>query len=293
MRQSMPRALGRAILFIALTLTLLAAYVLAGFLGATPRRIIKRAWCVGTLWILGIRLRQMGRPHTGLPTLYVANHLSYVDIPCIAACLDAPFVAKSEVASWPLFGLLARLTDTLFIRRYWREARRQRDQIARRLEAGHNLVLFGEGTSSDGHAVLPLKTSLLSVAEPGIVGRTIAIQPVTLCFRRFKDGRPIIGRDADYYAWWGEATLSAHLWRMLKLPGMEAEIVFAPPILSNVPIARKQLGPHIRSSMQRIVAGDGLPAAPRHPAVAGPADRGGLDGALAFEAIKNEEAALR
>ncbi|SNB54587.1 lyso-ornithine lipid acyltransferase [Arboricoccus pini] len=278
MRESLPRAIGRAIGFVTITLALLAIYSLARPLGPTARRKIRRGWSASTLWILGIRLRRSGRPYTGLPTLYVANHLSYIDIPCIATCLDAPFIAKSEVAGWPLFGMLAKLTDTLFVRRHWREARRQRDQIADRLEAGHDLVLFGEGTSSDGLSVLPIKTSLLSVAEVGVVGRTIAIQPITLCFRRFRDGRPIVGRDADYYAWWGDATLVAHLWRLLKLPGMEAEIVFSPATLSDMPIARKQLGPHLRQTMQAIIAGNGLSPPPTLPVRDSLPDQDRIDG---------------
>jgi 1-acyl-sn-glycerol-3-phosphate acyltransferase len=138
-----------------------------------------------------------------LPTLFVANHVSYLDIPILGAVLEATFIAKTEVAGWPFFGHLARLTDTIFIRRHWRQALIQRNLLADRMGGGESLILFAEGTSGNGLEVLPLKSSLLSIAETGVVGRLIAVQPVALAHLRLADGTLIDRATCDHYAWYG------------------------------------------------------------------------------------------
>ena len=139
----------------------------------------------------GSRSTSSGRPFAACPTVYVANHVSYLDVLVLGALLDGTFIAKSEIASWPLFGLLCRLTGTLFVRRHWRSALIQRNALAGRMRQGESFILFGEGTSSNGLGVLPIKTSLLSVAEPWILDCPVAVQPVTLIYARHADGMPI------------------------------------------------------------------------------------------------------
>lgn len=173
----------------------------------------------GVLLLLGVHLEVRGRPTAVEPALFVPNHVSYLDIPILGALCDAAFIAKAEIADWPFFGWLARKSGTLFVRRHWREAKRQRDALAARLARTESFVLFAEGTSSPGLDVLPLKTSLLSVAEPNVVDRPIAVQPVVLAYRRLRRGPPIDAHNAELYAWCGDATLLPHLWRVLQLPG--------------------------------------------------------------------------
>jgi 1-acyl-sn-glycerol-3-phosphate acyltransferase len=115
--------------------------------------------------ILGIAIKRRGRLSRKRPTLFAANHVSYLDIAVLGALVRGSFVAKSEVRDWPLFGLLAKLQSTVFVERRVRRAMRHRDEMAERLAAGRNLILFPEGTSSDGNRVLPFKSALLSVAE--------------------------------------------------------------------------------------------------------------------------------
>lgn len=248
------RAVWRAAVFVALTLVLLPFAVLLHPLGSAPRTIIRRLWCRGVCLILGLRTRRLGEPFHACPTLFVANHVSYLDICLIGGFIDATFIAKSEVAAWPLFGLLARLGQTMFIRRHWRQALIQRDMLAERMRWGESFVLFAEGTSTDGLDLAPLKTSLLSVAEPWILDRPIAVQPLTLTYLRLADGSLIDASNADRYAWWGDTEMLPHLLRLLCLPGAEIVVQLGAPVLSWEVSSRKALGralhAEIRSTLQ-------------------------------------------
>lgn len=117
--------------------------------GRTPRRLA-RAWHRGCCAIVGLRIRVRGAPATTGSTLLVANHVSYLDIVILGSLVDAGFVAKAEVARWPLIGLIGRIGGTIFVERRTSCSAGQRDQIARRLAVGDDLILFAEGTSSDG-----------------------------------------------------------------------------------------------------------------------------------------------
>ncbi len=110
----------RGISFLALTGGLLVLYLLAMALGTRATLVVRRLWCRGTAWLLGVRITLAGRPFTDCPTLLVANHVSYLDVLALGAFVDGTFIAKSEVAGWPLFGTLGKLTRTLFVRRHWR-----------------------------------------------------------------------------------------------------------------------------------------------------------------------------
>lgn len=248
------RALVRITLFAVLTAGVLVLWAVTLPLGRVRVRPLRRLWCRGVLALLGIRLLRRGAPIRACPVVLVPNHVSYLDVPILGALVDATFIAKAEVAGWPVLGLLARLAGTLFVRRHWREARRQRDALAARLRAGESFVLFAEGTSSPGLDVLPLKTSLLSVAEPWVLERPVAVQPVVLAYRRLACGTPIDARNAGLYAWWGEATLLPHLWRLLQREGVEVMVEIGEPVLSWSVRSRKLLGAELRARLRAGLA---------------------------------------
>ena len=195
MRKRPLRGAVRAALFLSLTVALLLVYFPAMLLGRRAMLGVRNLWCRATARLLGVRIRHAGGPFTDCPTLFVANHVSYLDVLALGSFADGSFIAKSEVASWPLFGLLARLTRTMFIRRHWRQALVQRNALAARMREGESFILFGEGTSSNGLDVRPIKTSLLSVAEPWILDCPIAVQPITLAYSRLADGTPVGPRE--------------------------------------------------------------------------------------------------
>src|SRR4029077_17442171 len=119
--------------------------------------------------ILGVRVRVIGRKMPEQPLLIVANPVSWLDISVITAVAPVVFVAKQEVACWPLLGLLARLQRTVFVDRTRRHKTRDVNaEIAQRLAEGDPVVLFGEGTSSDGNRVLPFRSALIGSARDAL-----------------------------------------------------------------------------------------------------------------------------
>jgi 1-acyl-sn-glycerol-3-phosphate acyltransferase len=243
------RGAARGLLFLSLTAILLAVYLPAMALGTSAALRVRRLWCRGAARLLGVRMSFGGSPFTACPTLFVANHVSYLDTLVLGVFVDGTFIAKSEIATWPLFGTLGRLARTLFIRRHWRSALFQRNALAGRMRQGESFILFGEGTSSNGLSVRPLKTSLLSVAEPWILDCPIAVQPITLVYTRLGDGTPIGPRNCDLYAWHSDAAFLPHLWSALQLGGVEVRAVAGDPVLSWSVKSRKVLGQELRARL--------------------------------------------
>lgn len=270
MRKSLPRALARVLALLLLTAGLLPFAALGAWLGQRGIGPVRRLWCRGVARLLGLRLSLAGEPAAGSPTLFVANHVSYLDIVALGAFLGGAFVAKREVAGWPLLGFLSRLTSTFFVRRHWREARRQRDALAARMRTGESFVLFAEGTSTNGLGVARFKTSLLGVAEPWLLDRPIAVQGVTLAYTRLADGTPIDRGNCDLYAWHGDATLLPHLWGVLQQEGVEMRIVLHEPRLSWAVTCRKGLGRSLQGEIARALEASRREALGREPEGAAP-----------------------
>jgi 1-acyl-sn-glycerol-3-phosphate acyltransferase len=173
--------------------------------------------------------------------LLVANHLSYLDIVVLAALAPAAFVAKRDVRSWPVFGMLARMAGTLFIQREKRaDTARLAPELARLLEAGALVVVFPEGTSSDGSEVLPFRSSLLEAA----VWRGTAIHTAYLEYE-LDDGNP--GAEVCY---WGTMTLVPHLWNLLGKARVRAKVAFSETPVSSAD--RKELARVARDEVVRL-----------------------------------------
>ena len=210
-----------------------------------PQFYIFPQWlCQGVLWALGIRLEIRGTPTHDHPTIFVANHSSYLDIAVLQAAIKASFISKSEVAGWPVFGWLAKLQKSIFIDRSNRgDVKNQADQIALRLQAGGDLILFPEGTTGDGSRILPVKSSLLGAAP-----LAKAVQPVTVAFTAL-DGLPP-GRTFRYlYAWIGDEDLPPHMKRILTMGDMTIRVTFHDPIRDGLD-NRKLLAARIEQSMR-------------------------------------------
>lgn len=223
--------------------------------GRAPRRLV-RLWHRGCCRIAGLRVRVRGAPVASDPALFVANHVSYLDIVVLGSLVDAGFVAKAEVAAWPLIGLLARIGRTVFVQRRAAHCAPQRNALADRLGAGDSLILFAEGTSSDGGRVLPFKSSLFAAVEQSPSDPAVRVQPVTIAYVRLRGGLPIDYALRPLYAWYGDMALAPHLWAVLGLPGAVIEVRFHPPLVAAEFGCRKALARHA----ERQVA-DGLVAA--------------------------------
>lgn len=229
---STPRGVLRLVAYALWTLLLLPVQiVLVRLPDARGARRFPRFYHRVCCRILGLRIAVKGRAVTGQPVLFISNHSSYLDIPVLSALLDVSFVAKSEVDGWPVFGLLARLQRTVFIDRSARHRTdEQRDSIAGRLQGGDSLVLFPEGTSSDGNRTLPFKTALFAVASTQVDGKPLQIQPVSVTATHL-DGLPLGHAWRSLYAWYGDMELPPHLWQMARLGGrMRIQVEFHPPV---------------------------------------------------------------
>ena len=190
--------------------------------------------------ILGIRVKVIGAPPATGPTLIASNHVSWLDIVVLSAVAPLSFIAKREVNTWPFFGALARLQRTVFVHRDRRHATgNSRDEMQDRLKSGDILVLFPEGTSSDGHRVLPFKSSLFGAAEyPGVV-----VQPVTVAYSGHRN-LPMNGRLRPSYAWYGDMDLPPHLWEALATGPIEVTVICHEPLSLSGELTRKHLAAH-------------------------------------------------
>jgi lyso-ornithine lipid O-acyltransferase len=248
------RATGRLIVYLALTLTLIPVQAAALALGsrlAVRLPVFYHRLCCR---ILGITVETSGAPSTARPTLFVCNHTSYIDITVLSSAMQISFVAKAEVAGWPLFGLLAKLQRTVFVDRKRGSTMEQRDGIAARLAAGDNLMLFPEGTSDDGNRILPFRSALFSVAENREGDRApLVVQPVSLAYTRL-DGFPIGYAMRPLIAWYGDMAMGGHLWRLAGLGKLTATIMFHPPVTIAAFGSRKALAEHCQRKVARGVA---------------------------------------
>ena len=158
------RALGILIIFVVVTFALLPVQWVAIKLRLPLRRILPHRYHRFVCRLFGIRISVAGAPAVG-SVLMATNHTGWLDIPILSAVWPVSFVAKAEVNRWPFFGTLARMQRSVFVRRERAQSLANRESIRQRLLQGDALVIFPEGTSSDGNRVLPFRSALLSAAE--------------------------------------------------------------------------------------------------------------------------------
>jgi 1-acyl-sn-glycerol-3-phosphate acyltransferase len=191
---------------------------------------ITQAVCRSSFFLLGIGYSVEGAPMQG-PGAVVANHVSWLDIFALNAKKRIYFVSKSEVAGWPGIGWLARATGTVFIKRDRREAAQHVAVFKARLHAGHKLLFFPEGTSTDGLRVLPFKPTLFAAFFDAALMQTLQLQAVTLNYSAPEDA------DIRFYGWWGDMPFGPHLLSTLaaKRQG-RIQVRYHPPVaLSSFP----------------------------------------------------------
>jgi 1-acyl-sn-glycerol-3-phosphate acyltransferase len=199
--------------------------------------------CRTAFVLMGMGYTRTGTPMAGAGAV-VANHSSWLDIFALNASKRIYFVSKAEVAGWPGIGWLARATGAVFIARDRAQAAAQVDVFRARLNHGHKLLFFPEGTSTDGQQVLAFKPTLFAAFFDATLRATLAIQPVSVVYR------PPGGVDARHYGWWGKMDFASHLLAILaQSPQGGVTVIYHDPVKVADFDDRKALAAHL----QRVV----------------------------------------
>ena len=185
---------------------------------------------------LGLRVTMKGTPMSGAPALLVANHIGWLDIVAVASKVPVSFVAKSEVASWPVVGLFARLHRTIFVDRKRRtDAGRTAGEMSARIAEGASVLLFAEGTSDIGTHVLPFRSALMGAASTAMEGGTetpVMVQPVAIAYTAIS-GLPLSRNQRRQIAWIGDMGVGDNLGAILASGPKDVTIAFGTPMTAN------------------------------------------------------------
>jgi 1-acyl-sn-glycerol-3-phosphate acyltransferase len=216
--------------------------------GSRAARAIQRRFHHRVLSGFGVEIEVRGIPSPEPGTLFVSNHISWADIAVLGAVIDAHFVAKSDIASWPLLGGGARRTGTLFVERERRHGvSGQADAIRERLSAGDSMILFPEGTTSDGREILPFRTSLFASADAAQ-----RVQPVALIYAA-PDGKALTPERLAEIAWTDDEALLPNAMALVSAPS-RVILCFLPPVDPRDFPDRKTLASFVREELVRHYA---------------------------------------
>jgi len=254
----MIRTLYVTVVMAIITLALLPFQLAGILLGNNLKRIVPLLFHRAACAVIGIRITQVGARTRETPVLLLSNHASWLDIIVLSAIAPVVFVAKSEVANWPLFGWLAKLQRTIFVER---ERRHKTGDTARamgdRLGGGDVVVLFPEGTSSDGIRILPFRSALIGAVHHTIGDRThhdrVTVQPVSIAYTRF-GGIPVGRALRDKVAWYGETELLPHLQGVFASGAVDVTVSWGEAVSYGMTADRKQIARDAEAAVRRMTA---------------------------------------
>lgn len=239
------------------TLLLLPVQGVALWLDLPLRRRLPRLWHRIACHLVGIRVRVHGTLAPQRPLLLAANHSTWKDILVLGSIADVVFVAKSDVKDWPVFGFLARLQKTIFIERdQKRTTGVQVNEIGQRMADGEIVVLFPEGTTSDGNRLLEIKSSLFGAAAAAVplspTGK-VHVQPLAIAYTGVH-GMAMGRYHRPIAAWPGDIALLPHLMGVLREGALEVDVVFGEQIDYEAGTNRKQVSRTIEASIRSMLA---------------------------------------
>jgi 1-acyl-sn-glycerol-3-phosphate acyltransferase len=259
---------------VALTVVALLTLALGPFqwLGVTTGwwrgRGLLRLWHRTATWLLGIRIHRFGRLAEGRPLMLAANHISWADITVMAAVADVSFIAKSEMSDWPIFGWFARMQRSVFVERQRRrKSGEQAGEVANRLARGDVMVLFAEGTTSDGNIMLPFNTTLFGAASMMLTEThhdAMWIQPVAIAYTRLQ-GLPMGRQFRGRAAWIGDEDLIPHLGALMREGAIDVEVHFGEPMPFTARSSRKQVAKTAEQRVRTMLSEAIANPAPRQP----------------------------
>lgn len=270
------RASCKLLCFMGLTLPLMPLQALFLRLRPSLGRRFPQWYHRQLCWLLGVRIHIEGDAVSDNAVLIVANHSSWLDIPVVSAVAPVSFIAKKEVGTWPFVSSLAKLQRTVFIDRERRTSVGDTtEEILGRLRGGDSLVLFPEGTSSDGNRVLPFKTSLFAAAKPSALraenrkaaaaaagekpeNRQVLVQTMTIVYTRLY-GIPMLRSERPIVGWYGDMDMAPHAWQFLQAGPVDVVVKIGPPVPLDAFMDRKALAKYseeeIRKEHTRISRG--------------------------------------
>jgi lyso-ornithine lipid O-acyltransferase len=251
------------ILFLALTIPLLPLQIIATKFERFWYKSLPHFWQKCMCRVLGFHVTVNGKLAENRPLMLVSNHVSWSDILVLGAQCELSFISKNEVKNWPMFGTFAKLQRTIFIDRDKKhKAGDQSRVIGSRLKSGDVLVLFAEGTTSDGNRILPIKSSLFGAAKFALVGDNpsdrVYIQPVSIAYTR-RHGMPLGRYHRPVAAWPGNVGIVAHLKGIIAAGSIGVEVTFGDPLIYELHTDRKQLAALVEADIRR------MNEASRHP----------------------------
>ncbi|KQR77929.1 lysophospholipid acyltransferase family protein [Rhizobium sp. Leaf341] len=243
-------------ILVVATLLLAPVQLLLLWRDRPARRTLPRLWHRIACRMIGLRVHVHGTPEARRPLMLVSNHVSWKDILVLGSVADVVFIAKAEVKAWPVFGLLARLQATIFVaREQKRTTGNQVNEIGARLAAGEIVVLFPEGTTSDGNRLLEIKSSLFGAAAaavPSVPGGIVHVQPVAIAYTRVH-GMPMGRYHRPIAAWPGDIALVPHLMGVLREGAVDVDLVFGETIDYRADSHRKQVSREVEKQMKSML----------------------------------------
>jgi 1-acyl-sn-glycerol-3-phosphate acyltransferase len=254
----MLRAVFAALAFIALTAMLALVLAIIGLLRLPGRGTVSRGYSRIVCALLGVRITVLGTPPRHHAVLILANHVSWLDILVITATVPVIFVAKSEVRRWPLIGWVARARGTVFVERDRRQQTPEANAtIARHLAEGQSIVLFAEGTSSDGNRVLPFRSALVGALRQALVevevGKRIAVQPLSIGYTRLL-GLPMGRQHRPLVAWYGDRDLVPHVRDLLRRGAVDVTLNWGEPVEQESAADRKAVVRSLEGVVRTLTA---------------------------------------
>lgn len=248
--------------FFALTIPLMPVQAVLLRVAPTMARRFPHWYHKRVCRLLGIRLSIEGSVPPDAPVLIVSNHTSWLDIPVLSAVAPVSFVAKKQVGTWPFVSMLAKLQRSVFIDRDRRQASgAAASEIRSRLDSGEAIVLFAEGTSSDGNGVLPFKSALFGALWPGVdngvddmPSAEVLVQSVAIVYTHVhgvaigRANRPRIG-------WYGDMEMRSHAWDVLKSGPIDVCIRVGEPMPMQSFGNRKDLALETEGQVRNAVLG--------------------------------------
>jgi len=208
--------------------------------------------------IFGIRVTFSGQLNETKPSIYVSNHISYLDI-FVLGDIRAFFIAKSEVASWPVLGRFAKFQNTLFFERKAGRAKHQLETMQEHLRNANSLILFPEGTSTDGVHVEPFKSTLFESAnisqtdESDESTQRVTIQPITIAYTHH-DGQRMSQAMLDHYAWYMDMSFGSHAAALFPLKKVDVKVHYHPVCYLDQFETRKQCADHCQQMVAKKLA---------------------------------------